>query len=118
MKDKILGIFKKLVVWGLLPIAFLSFLFVMGEQFEVGRLSAVAGCKDCPDLGICLREKGYLATDPFYPDLTRRYLGAFARAIGGDLGASYYEKPVKPAKPVAAKTEENGDKDIVDATSK
>ena len=74
MKDKILGVIKKLLVWGVLPIAFLTFLFVMGEQFEVGRLSAVAACKDCPDVGLCLREKGYLENDPYYPDLTRARL--------------------------------------------
>ncbi len=118
MKDKILGIIKKLLVWGVLPLAFLTFLFVMGEQFEVGRLSAVAGCKDCPDVGLCLREKGYLENDPYYPDLTRRYLGAYARAIGGDLGASYQVKPSKPNKPPATKTNENGDQDLIDAAGK
>jgi hypothetical protein len=119
MKDKILGILKKIVIWGLLPLTFLMFLFVMGEQFEVGRLEAIAGCNDCPDLGICLREKGYLATDPYYPDLTRRYIGAFARAVGGDLGASYQVKPAKPlVSTVTKKNNENGDQDIVEATGK
>jgi hypothetical protein len=119
MKDKILGILKKIIVWGLLPITFLTFLFVMGEQFEVGRLGAVAGCRDCPDLGICLREKGYLPEDPYYPDLTRRYLGAFSRAIGGDLGASYQVKSVKPViLSPSKKNSENSDQDIVEATGK
>jgi hypothetical protein len=118
MKDKILGVLKKLLVWGLLPLAFLTFLFVMGEQFEVGRLSAVAACKDCPDVGLCLREKGYLENDPFYPDLTRRYLGAYARTIGGDLGASYQVKTTKPNKPAAPKASDNGDQELIDAAGK
>ena len=118
MKEKFLGLIKKLVLWGLLPLAFLTFLFVMGEQFEVGRLSAVAGCQDCPDLAICLREKGYLANDPYYPDLSRRYLGAFARAIGSDLGASYRVTPKPSTNPNPPKSNENIDQDIIDATKK
>ena len=118
MKDKILGVLKKLFVWGLLPLAFLTFLFVMGEQFEVGRLSAVAACKDCPDVGLCLREKGYLESDPYYPDLTRRYLGAYARIIGGDLGASYQVKTAKPNKQVTPKTSDNSDQELIDAVRK
>ena len=118
MKDKILGVLKRIFVWGLLPLTFLTFLFVIGEQFEVGRLQATADCEQCPDVGLCLREKGYLPKDPYYPDLTRRFLGAFARSIGGDLGASYQVSKPKSKTPPAAKNNENGDEDIVEATSK
>jgi hypothetical protein len=65
-----------------------------------------------------LREKGYLENDPYYPDLTRRYLGAYARAIGGDLGASYQIKTSKPNKPAVSKTNDNGDQELIDATGK
>lgn len=116
MKDKILGILKNLVIWGLLPLAFLTFLFVAGEQFEVGRMEAIEYCNDCPDKGKCVRAKGYLVEEPYYPDLTRRYLGAFARAIGGDLGASYQEKP-KPALAVPKVGAKNDEKELLDAVA-
>jgi hypothetical protein len=114
MKDKILGALKNLVIWGLLPLAFLTFLFVLGEQFEVGRLSVMASCKDCPDVSLCAKEKGYLASEPYYPDLTRRYLGAYARAIGGDLGASYQVTSGKPAALDKPKTDKNDDQELLD----
>lgn len=98
--EKLSVILKKTILFLVFPLGFVVFLFFLGEQFEVGRLGAVAECEDSASKSVCLRSKGYLATAPYYPDLGRRYLGAFARAVGGDLGASYKEP--EPAAPVAA----------------
>lgn len=98
--EKLSVILKKTMLFLVFPLGFVVFLFFLGEQFEVGRLGAVAECEDSASKSVCLRSKGYLATAPYYPDLGRRYLGAFARAVGGDLGASYKEP--EPAAPVAA----------------
>jgi len=98
--EKLSVILKKTMLFLVFPLGFVVFLFFLGEQFEVGRLGAVAECEDSASKSVCLRSKGYLATAPYYPDLVRRYLGAFARAVGGDLGASYKEP--EPAAPVAA----------------
>jgi len=60
----------------------------------------------------CIRSKGYLASSPYYPDLSRRYFGAYARMIGGDLGASYRVEPPVPAlnlKPADAPPEDEED---------
>jgi hypothetical protein len=65
-------------------------------------------------VSLCAKEKGYLAAEPYYPDLTRRYLGAYARAIGGDLGASYQVKTSKPANPDKPKTDKNDDQELLD----
>jgi len=91
--EKIVGLLKKLLLWFILPLAVLVFFFILGEQFEVGRLSAVASCEGSLNTVSCIRSKGYLANSPYYPDLTRRYFGAYARMIGGDLGASYRVEP-------------------------
>ena len=98
--EKLSVILKKTMLFLVFPLGFVVFLFFLGEQFEVGRLGAVAECEDSASKSVCLRSKGYLAAAPYYPDLGRRYLGAFARVVGGDLGASYKEP--EPAAPVAA----------------
>jgi ABC-type dipeptide/oligopeptide/nickel transport system permease component len=94
--EKTVGLLKKLLLWFVLPLVLLVFFFILGEQFEVGRLSAIASCEGAMNTASCIRSKGYLANSPYYPDLTRRYFGAYARMIGGDLGASYrVESPVQ-----------------------
>jgi hypothetical protein len=45
-------------------------------------------------------------------------LGAYARTIGGDLGASYQVKPSKPNKPPISKVNDNGDQELIDAAGK
>lgn len=105
MIDRIVQFLKKLLLWGILPLSVLIVLFFMGEQFEVGRLSAVASCESSPNKVSCIRSKGYLSEAPYYPDLGRRYLGAFARLVGGDLGAGYREEPAAaPPAPAPAKS--------------
>lgn len=103
--EKIGTIAKKLLFFLVFPAFFVIFLFFLGEQFEVGRLGAVAECEEVANKNTCLRSKGYLPQAPYYPDLGRRYLGAFARLVGGDLGASYREALPPPA-PAAEKAEE------------
>jgi len=98
--EKLAVILKKTMFFLVFPLGFLVFLFFLGEQFEVNRLGAVAECEDSTNKSVCLRSKGYLASAPYYPDLGRRYLGSLARAVGGDLGASYKEP--EPAAPGAA----------------
>ena len=88
---------KKLLFWLIFPLILLISLFGLGEQFEVGRLSAIASCEGSVNNPACIRSKGYLANAPYYPDLTRRYLGSYARMIGGDLGASYRVEPQQSA---------------------
>ena len=94
---KIISILKNVFLFGLIPLFLLVFAFFLGEQFEVGRLGAVASCEDSDNKGTCIRSKGYLPQAPYYPDLGRRYLGGFARALGGDLGDSYREALPPPA---------------------
>lgn len=99
MKEKIellIRLLKKALIWFILPLVLAIFCFVLGEQFEVGRLSAVASCEGSINNAACIRSKGYLAGDPYYPDISRRYFGGFARLIGGDLGASYRVEPKLP----------------------
>ena len=100
MLDKVKVILRKTLFFAVFPAAFFVFLFFLGEQFEVGRLGAIASCEGNANPSACIRSKGYLPSAPHYPDLGRRYLGALARAVGGDLGASYKE-PV-PAADLAA----------------
>lgn len=88
----VINIMKKSLLWFFLPLGLVLFCFVLGEQFEVGRLSAIASCEGSLNNAACIRSKGYLAEAPHYPDLGRRYFGGFARFIGGDLGASYREE--------------------------
>lgn len=97
---------KKLLIWFILPLVLLVASFLLGEQFEVGRLSAIASCEGSMNTATCIRSKGYLAGYPYYPDLTRRYFGAYARMIGGDLGASY---KVEPQPLPAVKINKEGD---------
>ncbi|MEN9772379.1 MAG: hypothetical protein RJA58_1022 [Pseudomonadota bacterium] len=99
MMDKVLTILKKILFFGVFPLAFVVFIFFLGEQFEVGRLGAVASCEEAANKNTCLRSKGYLPQAPYYPDLGRRYIGGFARMVGGDLGASYKEPVAAPAAP-------------------
>jgi hypothetical protein len=105
MLDKLKFILRKTLFFAIFPAAFFVFLFFLGEQFEVGRLGAIASCEGNANPSACIRSKGYLPAAPHYPDLGRRYLGALARTVGGDLGASYKE-PVPaaglPAVPQAA----------------
>ena len=104
--EKIVGLLKKLLRWFVLPLVALGFFFILGEQFEVGRLSAIASCEGAMNTASCIRSKGYLANSPYYPDLTRRYFGAYARMIGGDLGASYRVAP--PVQTINLKKENEG----------
>lgn len=95
--DRIVRLLKKALLWFILPLVLLIFCFILGEQFEVGRLSAIASCEGAMNNAACIRSKGYLASPPYYPDLSRRFFGAYARMIGGDLGASYRVEPPVPA---------------------
>lgn len=105
MMNKTLSILKKILFFGVFPLAFVVFIFFLGEQFEVGRLGAVASCEEAANKNTCLRSKGYLPQAPYYPDLGRRYIGGFARMVGGDLGASYKEPvPTPPAAPAEGDT--------------
>jgi hypothetical protein len=103
------------LIWLVAPLAFVVFLFFLGEQYEVGRLSAVASCEGSVNTPACIRSKGYLASEPYYPDLGRRYIGGFARLVGGDLGASYRVEPKLPAlapKPADSPEEDDDLKDL------
>jgi len=91
-----LRLLKRVLIWFIFPLVLLIFCFFLGEQFEVGRLSAIASCEGSMNNAACIRSKGYLAGEPYYPDLGRRYFGAYARLIGGDLGASYRAEPKLP----------------------
>ena len=95
--ERIVGLLKKALLWFILPLVLLIFCFILGEQFEVGRLSAIASCEGSMNNAACIRSKGYLDSSPYYPDLSRRYFGAYARLIGGDLGASYRMESKLPA---------------------
>jgi len=111
--DMVFGYLRKILIWLVAPLIFIVFLFFLGEQYEVGRLSAVASCEGSVNIQSCIRSKGYLANEPYYPDLGRRYIGGFARLIGSDLGASYRVEPkVAPlvnAKPAGENTDEDED---------
>ena len=110
--DRIVRLLKKVLLWFILPVVLLIFCFVLGEQFEVGRLSAIASCEGSMNNAACIRSKGYLTSPPYYPDLSRRYFGAYARLIGSDLGASYRVEPPAPAlnlKPADAQPEDEED---------
>ena len=110
--ERIVRLLKKALLWFILPLVLLIFSFVLGEQFEVGRLSAIASCEGSMNNAACIRSKGYLTSPPYYPDLSRRYFGAYARMIGSDLGASYRVEPPTPAlnlKPADAQPEDEED---------
>jgi len=108
---------KKLLFWLIFPLILLISLFGLGEQFEVGRLSAIASCEGSVNNPACIRSKGYLANAPYYPDLTRRYLASYARMIGGDLGASYRVEPQLPALNLK-KANEGAEDELDDAEEK
>ncbi len=113
--DLVFKFLKKLLIWLVAPLAFVVFLFFLGDQYEVGRLSAVASCDGSVNTPACIRSKGYLASEPYYPDLGRRYIGGFARMVGGDLGASYRVEPKLPAlapKPADSPEEDDDLKDL------
>ena len=95
--DKLVAFLKSMLKWGALTLVPLAVLFVVGEQVESYRLGAIAACESAKDAPNCMRQKGYLAATPFYPDITRRVLGAYARKLGGAFGASY----APPAPPSA-----------------
>lgn len=80
----------KWLAWGCLP---LLALFVVGEQVEARRLGAIAACETSKDAANCMRQHRYLAASPYYPDITRRVLGGYARMLGGVMGASYAPPP-------------------------
>lgn len=105
MFARLFELIKKTLLYAILPLVILVFVFFVGEQFEVGRLGAAASCEGSVSPAACVRSKGYLPEAPYYPDLGRRYVGGFARLIGGDLGASYKEKLPAPA-PAPEKAEE------------
>ena len=113
--DLVFKLLKKLLIWLVAPLAFVVFLFFLGEQYEVGRLSAVASCEGSVNTPACIRSKGYLASEPYYPDLGRRYIGGFARMVGGDLGASYrveHKLPALAPKPADSPEEDDDLKDL------
>jgi len=118
MNEKIellVRLLKKMLLWFVLPLVLLIFVFILGEQFEVGRLSAIASCEGSMNNAACIRSKGYLASSPYYPDLARRYFASYARMIGGDLGASYRVEPQLPALNINKATDGNPDEDPEDA---
>jgi len=80
----------KWLAWGCLP---LLVLFVVGEQVEARRLGAIAACESSKDSANCMRQHRFLAESPYYPDITRRVLGGYARILGGAMGASYAPPP-------------------------
>ena len=118
MNEKIellVRLLKKMLLWFVLPLVLLIFVFILGEQFEVGRLSAIASCEGSMNNAACIRSKGYLASSPYYPDLARRYFASYARMIGGDLGASYRVEPQLPALNINKAADGNPDEDPEDA---
>ena len=117
MNEKIellVRLLKKMLLWFVLPLVLLIFVFILGEQFEVGRLSAIASCEGSMNNAACIRSKGYLASSPYYPDLARRYFASYARMIGGDLGASYRVEPQLPALNINKAADGNSEEDPED----
>ena len=118
MNEKIellIRLLKKLLLWFVFPLVLLISVFILGEQFEVGRLSAVASCEGSINNAACIRSKGYLANSPYYPDLARRYFASYARMIGGDLGASYKVEPQLPALNINKANDGTSDEELDDA---
>ena len=93
--DKLVAFLKSLLKWSALTLVPLAVLFVVGEQVESFRLGAIAACEGAKDDANCMRQKGYLASSPYYPDITRRLVGGYARWLGGALGASYAPAPAE-----------------------
>lgn len=90
---KFLAFLKKALRWALLTLVPAFAIFVVGEQVESFRLGAIAACEGAKDGANCMRQKGYLAGAPHYPDITRRLVGGYARWLGGAMGASYAPPP-------------------------
>jgi len=78
--------------------------FMIWERLEIGRLEAEAVCRVCPDPAGCMQVRGYLASAPHYPDLTRRMVGSYTRTLGSLLGANYSasDTPGSGSKPPAS----------------
>jgi hypothetical protein len=112
--ELVMRLLKKLLLWFVFPLVLLIFVFILGEQFEVGRLSAIASCEGSLNNAACVRSKGYLASAPYYPDLARRYFASYARMIGGDLGASYRVEPQLPALNLNKAADGNAEEDPED----
>ena len=88
--DSSTRLLRSVLRWTVRLLVPLVVVFVVAEQVEAHRLGAIAACEGAataPDN--CLRQRGYLASAPYYPDITRRVLGHYARSLGGALGASY-----------------------------
>ncbi len=96
VKNPLLVLLRKIATWIGALLVVLFVIFVVAEQAEVSRLGAIAACESDKDLPNCMRQRGYLAATPYYPDLTRRMLGAYARLAGNAFGASY--KQIEPKK--------------------
>jgi hypothetical protein len=90
---KFVAFLKKLLRWASITLLPAFAIFVVGEQVESFRLGAIAACEGAKDGANCMRQKGYLAAKPYYPDITRRLVGGYARWLGGALGASYAPPP-------------------------
>ena len=90
---KIGNLLKNTLKWLALTVIPLFIVFVIGEQIESARLGAVAACETAKDQPNCMRQRGYLAASPFYPDITRRVIGGYAKLLGGALGATYAPLP-------------------------
>jgi hypothetical protein len=86
---------KWLLRWAAMTLLPAFVVFVVGEQVESFRLGAIAACESAKDSANCMRQKGYLASSPYYPDITRRLVGGYARSVGGALGASYAAVPAE-----------------------
>ena len=98
MKDALLkftAFLKKALRWAMITLLPAFVIFVVGEQVESFRLGAIAACEGAKDNANCMRQKGYLASSPYYPDITRRLVGGYARWLGGALGASYAPPPAE-----------------------
>lgn len=91
--SKLSVILKVALRWTAMTLLPAFVIFVVGEQVESFRLGAIAACEGAKDEANCMRQKGYLASSPYYPDITRRLVGGYARWLGGALGASYAPPP-------------------------
>jgi hypothetical protein len=96
VKTSTAALVRKIAGWIAAVLVVLFIVFVVAEQAEVSRLGAIAACESNKDLPNCMRQRGYLASAPYYPDLTRRMLGSYARLAGNAFGASY--KQIEPKK--------------------
>lgn len=93
---KLAGWLRAFLKYTALLLVPLFLVFVLGEQVESWRLGAIAACEGAKDPGNCMRQRAYLPGAPYYPDITRRLVGGYARLVGGWLGASYAPPPPPP----------------------